>query len=245
MPRYTRQGVLASLGLGGVGVAILSTLTTASPYTSYTDVQSCGDDRVLVARYETYNGTLLEHQDGTGLATAKDTLDPRESPIYVPEVSGPVISLENVMPGDVGFLAIGIWLAEEPERSDPISIDLTGDLTAKEENSRAEPERKAGDSSDTVGELPDALEASVWIDDGPLACHGVRMLDTTIAEGFLTDVIGALSTVARLCTGCLGVGRPHCLGFEWSLPATAGNVVQTDGIEFELAIEAHDREDGS
>jgi hypothetical protein len=241
MPPYTRRGVLASLGIGGVGAASLPLLADAGPYTSYTYAQSPGDDRVQVAWYETYNGSVLEHQRGTGGATANETLDPDRAPNYVPEVSGPVVSLEDVMPGDSGSLAIGIQLAERPEGSNPISLDLTGTIAANEENGRTEPERKAGDSSDAVGELADRIEATVWIDDGPFRCDGIRLLDTTLAEGTLTDVIGALADGTRLCTGCFGVRPHHCLGIEWSLPAGTGNVVQTDGVEFELAIEAHDR----
>jgi hypothetical protein len=222
-------------------MASLTTLATASPYTSYTYAQSPGDDRVRVAWYETYNGTRLEHQGGTAGATANETLDPEESPSYVPEVSGPVISLRNVMPGDAGSLAIAIQLAERPEGSGPISLDLSGRLTATDENGRTEPERKAGDTTDTVGELPDALEAAVWVDDGPIPCDGVRMLDTTLVEGSLRDVIDTIAGGERLCTGCFGTPTHYCLGFEWSLPSATGNEAQTDGVEFELAVEVHDR----
>jgi hypothetical protein len=242
MPPYTRRGVLASLGIGGVGAAGLATLATTPGYTSYTYAQSTGDDRIRVAWYETYNGTLLEHQGGADDATGNETLDPTEPPAYVPEVSGPVLSLENVMPGDSGSLTIGISLAERPEGAGSISLDLRGNLRANDENGRTEPERKAGDASGSVGELADALRAVVWADDGPVPCDGLRLLDTTVAEGSLGDVVGGLADGFRLCTACFR-GRTHvCLGLEWSLPADTRNVVQTDAVEFELAVEAHDRE---
>jgi hypothetical protein len=241
MPPYTRREVLASLGIGGVGVATIATLGSDSPYTSYTYAQSTGDERVQVAWYETYNGTLLEHQGGTGSATANDTLDSATSPTYVPEVSGPVVSLGNVMPGDSGSLGVGVRLAERPEGSNPISLELTGTLTAADENGRTEPERKAGGTTDSTGQLPEALEAVTWLDDGPVPCDGVRLLDTTIAAGSFADVLDALSDGVRVCTACFGVRSHYCLGFRWSLPVSTGNVAQSDGVEFELAIEAHDR----
>lgn len=242
MPPYTRRGVLASLGLGGAGAASLAILSDSSPYTDYTYAQSTGDDRVQVAWYELYNGRRLEHQGGTTDATANDTLDPAESPRYVPEVSGPVISLQNVMPGDHGRLAIGISLAERPEGSGPLTLDLTGRLLTSAENGRTEPERKAGDTSDTDGELPAALDASVWIDDGPFACDGSPLLDPTIAEGSLDAVFDTLSSGFRLCEACFRTRTAYCLGVRWTLPESTGNAVQSDGVTFELAVEAHDRE---
>jgi hypothetical protein len=118
MSRITRRKLLASLGIGGAGVATGFIARDGPAYTNFTYAQSpAGDDRVTVAWYETYNGSLLEHQGGTTDATANDTLDTTQQPLYVPEVSGPVIRLGNILPGDRGRLAIGLSLAERPDGS--------------------------------------------------------------------------------------------------------------------------------
>lgn len=238
--------MLASLGVGGVVSAGLTArlATRTSPWTMYTYAQSTGDERVLVAWYETYNGVVQEHQRGGTAANASATLDPATEPTYVPDVTGPVVDVTEILPGDSGRLAVGISLAERPDGSNPLSIDLTLDLQAASNAGQTEPERKAGPNPPD-GTLAEEVSVHVWADSGLVPCDGVYAGgDTTIADGSLRSVSAELSSGYQLCESCFTPGIQYrCLGLAWALPEDAGNEVQTDTVTFELAAEVHDRLD--
>ena len=134
-------------------------------------------------------------------------------------------------------------MAERPDGSGPISLDITGNLQANEENQRNETERAAGDTPGPTGELADDLQATVWNDAGLVPCDGRQLGDPVIATGSLRGVLATLSGGYRLCEACFEDAQTRCLGLSWSLPATVGNRVQSDSVWFEVAIEAHDRGD--
>lgn len=95
------------------------------------------------------------------------------------------------------------------------------------ENSLLEPEKAVGDD-DTTGELSGALE--------------VR-LSVTYADGTTEYLFGSSSeyvTMASLdgadrsSTEALGAGEQATVTFEWRLPTSTGNEVQSDGVEFDV-----------
>lgn len=243
MTRFTRRQVLASVGLGGiVSAGLLRRQAASGPqWTRYTYAQTPSDERVLVAWYETYNGEVEEHQRGSTQVNASTVLDPQRDPSYVVDSAGPVVSIEDVVPGDAGRLVVGIALESRPDGSNPLAIDLHVALRAESEGGQTEPERRSG-SNPPGGGLADALDVVVW-HDGGLLCDGVLSgADTEIARGSLRWVSEALADGYRLCTPCFPIGTGHrCLGISWSLPAGIGNTVQTDSVTFDLTAEIHDR----
>ncbi|MFB6311156.1 MAG: hypothetical protein ABEH64_08240 [Salinirussus sp.] len=242
MTRFTRRRLLATMGVGGVGIAtVVPTRATASTHYTYAQI-SDDEGRVKVAWFETYNGELQEHQGVDDTVTEAEALDSQTDPTYVPDVDGPVLTLGNILPGDRGRLAIGIELADPPAESGPFAIDLRAANVGTDAGALTEPERKA-----PPGHLAEAMEAALWR-DGPLSpCDGTRsFFDPPVGDGTLGDVLSILANDGiRVCTDCFDVAPQHyCFGLAWELPAETGNAVQGDTVEFDLEVVVHDNLEG-
>jgi hypothetical protein len=237
----TRRKLLAGVSLGAIGVVTgASALVDGSPptYRKYTYAATQEDREALrVAWYEKYNGETLESQNGTPTANVSDTLDPNVLPYYVDDAPGPVIQIENVLPGDSGSLHVGLQAVAD----DPVTITMTGSLDTNDENGYTEPERRAGDSSEP-GELGAQVQAKTWADTGINflggmgACNGSQEAvgERTIAEGSLEDTLSTLADGVTLVE-CLGTDvETFCVGFDWNLPKETGNQVQTDEVTFSV-----------
>ena len=119
---YTRRHVLAGLGTVGAGFAGSLALFTGKSraYTSYTHVSRQGQEStptgrsgseqhgLRVAWWESYNGRMLETQGDGGETSASDALESETDPRFVPEATGPIVSVGNVLPGDEGTVGIGV-----------------------------------------------------------------------------------------------------------------------------------------
>ena len=222
----TRRQVLA--GIGGVGLltagaglgqGVLS--GGAPPYTRFTYAQPDGNGpggngngpngpdsgngslpRLTVAWYQTYNDQPV---DSPVDEQTEEAFGDRA--VYVEDVTGPVISVPDAMPGDSGSLGIGIiaenapanvWFAVRAVPTDGSDDPVSGFT----ENTIREPEATAGDTTGTLGELQNYLDFDVWYDTGVLgngagftgACNGRRDAgEQRITEGrlFETDDTGA------------------------------------------------------
>lgn len=241
---FTRRKLLAGVATcGGVltGLRFVAGRAGPPPFTHYTYAGSESEGRFHIAWYEEYNGAFQEAQ-GPRETNATRALDPGVAPVYVDEPGGPIVTLDNVLPGDTGKLIVGLLVQEEASASQGLEISVNSTLLADEDNSVTEPERQAGDDTTGAagGELADALEVTVWLDAGVMGlgrCDGRRLGEPTIASGSLREVCTALRD-GRPVGGCLTVGDRRCLGVAWSLPETSGNIVQTDAVTFDLAFEA-------
>lgn len=244
MTQLKRRQVLAGVGaLGALGAAGAGLGWTGRHhgYTNYTYAQTIGDtdDSVVqVAWYETYNGQLQETQNGTD-SGVNATLDPNSEPLYVEDATGPVISLDGVMPGDRGQLMIGLAAT-----ADPTNVWLRPTVSATAENGRNEPERKAGDTTDGVGELQNAVQVRLWKDTGVLdsgigGCDGRLLGDPELTSGATAlSVVGEQFSDGTLLADCLQPDSTTCVGLTWELPAETGNEIQTDSVEFGLEFVA-------
>lgn len=240
--RFTRRTILAGLGAGAIGLTLgVSALVTRGrqPYTKYTYATTQEDREALrVAWYETYNGRTLETQGDDTAANVSETLDPDREPVYVADAPGPVIEIDNVLPGDSGTLHVGL----EAVADDPVTVTMTGSLDANDENGFTEPELVAGDVS-AAGELASNLEVTIWADTGIDVLGGFGACDgnqgpgeSTIESGTLESVFGILQDGVPLVE-CLGAdARTYCLGLHWRLPEGTGNEVQSDRAAFTLAF---------
>jgi hypothetical protein len=255
MSGVTRRELLAGLGVGGLGLAIGGlavggTLAAPPTYTRYTYAQADGvDATILLAWYATYNGTVL-----TDPEDAETALDPATGPYVRTAPDGPVIDLQNAMPGDEGTLAIGILVEEG--RAVEFDLLLATDPTGFTENGRYEPERSAGDSSDDRGELQEYLSVVVGRDNGSLGlgrCDGridaavepfvsrrdYRTLASLVADGTVATNTGngvLDGQVYKLpADDCLAPGERACIALAWRLPHTDDdNKYQSDGVNFGL-----------
>ncbi|MEF8818829.1 MAG: hypothetical protein V5A31_10195 [Haloferacaceae archaeon] len=264
----TRRQVLAGLGAVGLvaaGPRLVRAARGEPAFTRYTLAQSTtGGPDLRIAWYETYNG---DYQEDSGRFTGGPGLQPTNSSFdaaaeagrFVDTTAdaegeavgaGAVVDLGNVMPGDEGAVVVGL-LADAADAT----VWFRLRLDATPENGLVEPERTAGDATDAVGELQDAVRVALWYDDSTLGgCNG----ETDGSEGFVTslsslgDLDGTLADVADatesdepadegvrldfdlLGSGCLPANTQRCVGFRWAVPASVANEVQTDGVSFAL-----------
>jgi hypothetical protein len=233
--QLNRRNLLAGIGAGAVGLATLSRVTgslgSGPTYTYYTYAKP--NSLVRVAWVETYNGDVLEVQNGSTVTNGTTVLDPNESPAYVDGVSGPVVTLDNLMPGDEGTLVVGLEAVETPAQ-----VSLLPQLTATDENGIVEPEAAAGDTTTDTGELQDALLVEIWRDSSLLGgCDGRRGLgDTTVTTGTLRSVSDEYGPEG-IDVGCLDGGENRCLGIAWRFDSASADT-QTDSVTFDLVCEA-------
>lgn len=233
--QLNRRNLLAGIGAGALGLATFAGIPiVTAPTNSYTQYTYAEPEALLrVAWYETYNGDVLEVQNASTETNASVVLDPEESPTYVEDVDGPVISLGNVLPGDEGTLVLGVRAEDAPA-----DVRVFPRLSATDENGVLEPERVAGDATSDLGELQDALFVEVWEDSSPLGgCDGRRGLGD---EGVFSGTLQGLSDEYGedgIELGCLDRGENRCLGLAWYFDATSEDT-QTDSVSFDVACEA-------
>jgi hypothetical protein len=247
-----RRDVLA--GMGAIGLlSVGAGLGWGRPpaYTQYTYAQSTGEssDSILrVAWYETYNGVVQETQGSTTTTDANATLDPAQSPAYIEEASGPIITLPDVVPGDEGTLFVGLEAVDVAS-----NVYFLPTLTGTADNGINEPERRAGDTTDGAsgGELQEYVEVRVYEDTGVLgsgigACDGRFVGDPELTNGWtaMADLDGVFPE-RDLLRECLQPGSTFCLGLEWRIPEDVGNVIQTDSVAFTLAFTAEECVEGT
>ena len=251
----TRRELLAGIGGGTLAVGGL-TLGRRTPafgqYTYAAPDDDTADGAVRVAWYETYNGAFLENHAGTSDGFDA-TLDPGTAPAYVTEatyvtdVSGPVVSVGNVLPGDRGTLVVGLEVVDS-EAAEPTDIWVRGSLTADGEHGRNGPELGAGDTTDDDGELDEVAFVELWRDGSPLGtCNGRKEFDEEleaaiverapfgVAFGSSADVGDADGVLAL---EGLAVGSLRCVALAWDLPDGTDNRAQGDSLGFDLSFGA-------
>lgn len=256
---YSRRHVLAGIGTVGAGLGASAALFTGESraYTTYTKVPVDVDTRstassqsqpdqhgIRVAWWESYNGRVLETQGDGSETNATRVIDDDSEPTFVPEANGPIVTAGNVLPGDEGVVGIGIE-ADVPENRELAVWFRTG-LVADGENGINEPESKhpeedPDDPDD--GELDEYAEVTVWEDSG-LAGVGVNdgrvvpVAEDELASGSLREVFDGSDLADGVDLGCLSSGETTYVSLHWALPATAGNVVQSDSATFDLEFRA-------
>lgn len=160
---------------------------------------------------------------------------------------------EAVVPGDSGSVTMRAELLERDTTTANAELYLVYRLSETAENDINEPERKAGDTSPTDGELDDFTEIRVWVDDGILTGNGELedlpvIGDETVASGTLAELsTSELAGNPAENTGgyrisvdsetCLSPGTEVYVSFEWRIPETVGNIIQGDSATFQLAFD--------
>lgn len=252
--KFTRRELMAGIGGGSIvvsGVLFGRQSPRFSRYT-YAAPEDDTDDGILrVAWFETYNGAFVENQGGTDDGY-EATIDPTTEPEYVREASlvtdtrGPVISLQNVLPGDRGTLVVGLDVVEEAATS-PLDVWFRASISADDENGLIEPELEAGDTTPADGELDEEAFVEAWVDNSPLgSCDGLRNLDEGLRSPIVIrapfgEAFAPTSDVAdtggvRVFNSCLEPGSLRCVAFSWKLPQHASNRSQGDSLEFDFSF---------
>jgi hypothetical protein len=198
-----------------------------------------------VAWWESYNGRVVETQGDGSETDASRVLDDGSPPTFVPEVTGPVVSVGNVLPGDEGVVGIGIE-ADVPGNEE-VAVWFRTRLVSTSENGINEPESKHPDENpddpDDGGEMDDLTEVTVWENAG-LAGLGVNdgrivpVVESVVGEGSLREVFAESDLADGIELDCLEDGGTTYLAMRWELPDTVGNVVQSDSATFDLEFRA-------
>ncbi|TKX56132.1 hypothetical protein EXE42_00810 [Halorubrum sp. SP3] len=224
--------------LSGTGIAAFVGLGYAAGdpirYT-YASSHSC-DEYTLDAEWrETYtrNGetTLLEDTtpDGSGSE---------------PDEPG-LIQLDNVLPGDRGTVSFSLTADRtNPDASDTVSPTLGIDLTDRAENGLTDPEEAAGDTTETVGELQEYLQVTVWKNTGILGIDALgaddltqQITEPTLSEGTLADVAADLSDEELGTIDATVDDDSVSVTLRWEFANDAHiNEAQTDSVTFALDI---------
>lgn len=95
------------------------------------------------------------------------------------------------------------------------------------ENGLLDPEKAVGDDA-TTGELSGALEVRLFV----TYADGTTEYLFGSASQYVT--LQSLDGADRSSTETLGAGEQATVTFEWRLPTSTGNEVQSDGVEFDV-----------
>ncbi|MFC6874027.1 hypothetical protein [Halobellus marinus] len=249
----TRRELLTGIGAGALGVGGFSLRRHTPRFSQYTYAapeDDTDDRRLRIAWYEKYNGGFVANHAGTN-DTLETTLDPDSGPAYVDEatfvtdVSGPVLSVGNVLPGDTGTLVVGLEVVDGSD-AEALDVWFRASLTEDSENGVNGPERAAGDTTEDDGELDDDAVVEMWLDGSPLgSCNGTKEFDETLesplvapapfAEAF-APTADAGDAEGLLALDCIPPGSLRCVALRWELPAETGNQAQGDSLGFEFAF---------
>jgi predicted ribosomally synthesized peptide with SipW-like signal peptide len=177
-------------------------------------------------------------------------------------VDGPLIEIADVKPGDRGAVNYSLHLFDEPGY-----VWLQGEPTRVAENGLTEPEASApgetGSATESMTtnqaatlddlltsniELLDAVQTRLWYDldndetmDGneqEIFAGTLRELFEHVRDGISLD--GDPSTQERDCfpQDQPGDEQVRYVGFEWWIPTSVGNEIQTDSVRFDLRFAA-------
>ncbi|TYT63835.1 hypothetical protein [Natrialba swarupiae] len=244
IPNITRRRLLASTGTAGIAVLAGLSFRPATvsgdtpPYTDTTYAQTDVDGLSLrVAWHSTYNDrTVSASLDSSDGRTVPGHTEPNEtgqdpSDGFTDggnaETHGPLIAASNVLPGDSGTIAIGLFA----ERMDA-RVRLIPTVS---------------------GRLSEIVDIALWYDTGLFGIGGCRGSETipddpafesTLAafgETYGQAIDGTTGDGLALRNGvrsCLPEGERLCLGFAWKIDESVGNEWQGESLEFGLAFAA-------
>jgi len=164
------------------------------------------------------------------------------------------IQVSDLKPGDSGEGEFCFSIV-----NNPAYMWMCGELTANDENGQNEPEASVDDTvGEGMGELADAMQVTVsYCTRGE---EGESVIGDEIVSGSLADVMLALQAGVPLsgdgdASAPLdgrdpfeGVTEPfvdevpniaeQCVCFEWTVPTSVGNEIQTDSVEFDFEFYA-------
>ena len=258
LKRRTLLAGIGGLGVAGIGYGQFRTVNRQRAYTHYTYAQPDGTarengrgpiaisdaegPRIRVSWYSTYNGHLLTGTPTTTTISGEEwDYDTEDG--YVADVDGPVIHVDNVLPGDSGTASIGLR-AEEADARVWLRISASCDDA-----------ETTGDDCPSLRENPlaNAIETELWYDTGIFGLFGCQGAEESsfgepIAEGVLAEmptangVDGSVSEGLELIPGVLNnsvleEGDRLCLALAWGFPTDIENVNDLQGASVAFDVE--------
>ena len=234
------------VGLGAVGVASAGAGLGTTAYFNDTETfqgnsltageldlfvhVDYSEDQGSYAQYQTPDGTFI---DGNVVGGGEG------EPLS--------IQVSDLKPGDSGEGDFCFSIV-----NNPAYLWMCGDLTANDENGMNEPETESDETAG--GDLADAMQVTVSY------CTSDGAKGAEIVSGSLADVMDALANGVPLYGDGVpdapvanrapfeGVDSPflddvpnvaeQCVCFDWIVPVTVGNEIQTDSVEFDFEFYA-------
>jgi len=193
LTRRSLLGSLSAIGLGSIAAGAGTSALLGDTESFDGNTLGAGEVDLKLDWIETYNGEVQESMP-SGQTLADWSADARASRglrSQLADEPGPVVTLDDVKPGDEGSLGISLHVF-----GNCAWLWLRGHAGAFDDNGANEPERSAGDHSggDGEGELQEYVEVELWYDEN---CNGVY------DDG---DVLLARGTLADAMNGTLGGG---------------------------------------
>lgn len=230
----SRRRLLAVIGTAGLGafaggMGLTRQFTSAPPPYTHSTYAASNEDgpQLRVAWYSTYNGAVTNIEPSNGTTwTAGDAPATAYAESYEANVYGPLVSEENVLPGDSGGISIGLVPEEMDAR---IQLLVTG----------SDPERNVS------GRLSEIIDVTLWYDTGIFGIGGCTGSTEPPGEGAITLSLaefgqryGPDSGEPLLLRDCLPEGDRLCLGFAWRIDESVANEYQDEPAGFGLSFRA-------
>lgn len=134
-----------------------------------------------------------------------------------------LVDISGIAPGDHGQNSIRF-----ENSGDATGRLIVNDTTVTDhENSLLDPEEAVGDDA-TTGELSSALRVRL------LVSYSDGTTDYLFGTSSNYVTLQSIDGESRESTGTLAGGEQATVTFEWTLPESTGNEVQSDGSEFDL-----------
>lgn len=150
---------------------------------------------------------------------------PTPSPGLELGTDGPLLAMQNAMPGESGSGTLTLRNAEDEAGN--LTVSAVG--ITDEENGITDAE-SAVDDSPAVGELSSHLEVRLAVRDA--AGDETYLLGTD--DGYVT--LADLPERTPSAEYRLASGESVTLVADWRLPSSTGNVVQSDGVAVDLGL---------
>jgi hypothetical protein len=157
-----------------------------------------------------------------------------------------IIQLDDILPGDRGTVSFTVEADKrDTDASDTVTPTLGLNLTETAENGLNDPEREAGDTTESVGELQEHLYVNVWENTGILGFDALgaddltqQITESTIAGGTLAQVAEDLDDEPLGSIDATSDGDSVSVTLRWEfIDSDSVNETQTDSVTFDLNID--------
>lgn len=164
----------------------------------------------------------------------------------------PLVSLQDVKPGDFGELTLSFHLCDNPGH-----VWLQGELVGASENGVTEPETGDSDEEDDVVELLDTVQTLLWYDSD--LDNVLDREEEAFFRGSLRELLDAGASDSGIPLDgdletafdelndppsaddreCFAESETHAIGLAWWIPTDdPANEIQTDSVLFDLGFYA-------
>jgi predicted ribosomally synthesized peptide with SipW-like signal peptide len=244
------------VGLGAVGVASAGAGLGTTAY--FNDTESFNGNSLTAGELDLFVHVDYSEDQGSYAQYSTDPGTFINGNVVGGDEEGEPLSIQvsDLKPGDSGDGEFCFSIVDNPAY-----MWMCGELTANDENGQSEPEMDVdstgGDPGEGMGELADAMQVTVsyCTDEGGETVIGDQIISDSLANVMLALQAGIPLSGDGDADASLadrpafeGVTEPfvdgdpniaeQCVCFEWVVPTTVENEIQTDSVEFDFEFYA-------